>query len=162
MRTHGRKRTGNRASLGTQPKRRQAWRRCHAVLAAFSPTADHLRAQPVRRSLSQPAAPSRQPSLQDGLVAFTRSSRSSPIHPWKSPHQIRLALPQEGRAHRVCPYNGPGNYQLLIGKDFHFLCVRRNISGLSIPWQLTDRDFLRLCEKYENMPSCHGQAWSLL
>ena len=43
--------------------------------------------------------------------AYPRSQpiRSSPLSVWKSPHQVRLALPQEGRAHRVCPCHVPGN-----------------------------------------------------
>ena len=40
--------------------------------------------------------------------------RSSPFHSRKSPHQIRLALPQRGRTHRVRHHDVPGHCQLLM------------------------------------------------
>ena len=52
----------------------------------------------------------------------------------KSPRQVRVAHPQEGRAHRACHHHVPGHCQLLIeerpSKDLLF--VGQNIRGLSI------------------------------
>ena len=66
--------------------------------------------------------------------AYPRSLpiRSSPLHSWKSPHQIRLALPQGGRAHSVC--HGSGHCQLLMKarSTEHLFFVGQNIGGLSI------------------------------
>ena len=48
--------------------------------------------------------------------AYPRSLpiRSSPLHSRTSPHQIRMALPQGGRAHRVCHHHGLGRISLTL------------------------------------------------
>ena len=57
--------------------------------------------------------------------------RSSPLRPRKSPYQIRLALPQGGRAHRVRHNHVPGHCQLLTGarSPIDLLSVEQTISG---------------------------------
>ena len=54
---------------------RRTRRRCHTVLTAFSVAGEYLRALSVRRSLSQQAAPSGKPSVQDGLASSVRCCR---------------------------------------------------------------------------------------
>ena len=72
--------------------------------------------------------------------------RSSPLPSWKSPHQIRLALPQVGRAHRVGHHHVPGHCQLLMAAKpgrtqtfFFFFCKPKPQHG---------GQFLTKAEKY--------------
>ena len=59
--------------------------------------------------------------------------RSSPLCSRKSPYQIRLALPQGGRAHRVRHNHVPGHCQPLTGArpPVYLLSVGQTISGLT-------------------------------
>ena len=69
-------------------------------------------------------------------TAYPRSLpiRSSPLHSRKSPHQIRLALSQQSRAHRVCHHHGSGHCQLLTDarSPKNLLFVGQNVRGLSV------------------------------
>ena len=70
-----RERTRSRISPGTHLTRRGIQRGRKTVPTEISAAGDDLRAQPVRRGLSQPAKPSRESSVQTRLASLARGCR---------------------------------------------------------------------------------------
>ena len=91
-------------------------------------TGDHCRRNP--RPVPQSAVQFRRRLLLRELI-LARSVRTSPFRQRKSPHRIRLALPQGGHAHRLHHNHVPGHCQLMTGarSPIYLLSVGQTIRG---------------------------------